>query len=613
MSSLRTQRALTETTAGLNRSFERLASGLRISRASDDAAGLAVASGLAAQRRIFNQGIRNLNDGLSLLNIAEGAVQELSSILMRMSELAEQSANGVLSAPQRKALQGESDALHAEYHRIVASTSFNGTNLLATSSSTLELQAGGNSLILPFGLNTNLVGDGSFAAPASLAVSDRIQNIEASDINDDGSIDLVTGSQEGGIIVQLGNGNGTFRGVTTYQTGISLFAMDIGDVNRDGINDIGFSGGYGGGQVIGLMLGNANGSFQAPSIYQVPFTSGEARAVHMTDVNRDGTFDLITATTDGRLNVYFSNGDGTLRAPSFYSAPSTSFPSAANLQSGDLNGDGNIDLVYAGDSAANVYVLLGNTDGSFKAPVAYSAGGFWPNSLILFDFNQDGKLDFASSDGVQIRLGVGDGTFGPATNIGNNEYWLDIADINGDGFMDLVGNDSNTTIYVHLSNGDGTFNARTSFATGDSSATTRPVIARDFNNDGVPDILSTGWNTSNGHIFFGNGVQSPFLTRQNISNQDSARVSLKNLRRALDSVNVSIGNLGSSRGRTEAAVNNLRVSSENYQMAESSIMDVDVAVESAAALQKSLLQQAASSILSQANLLPSLALTLLRG
>src|SRR5690606_625715 len=94
ISSLRARRRLTVASEALSTVFERLSSGLRINSAADDAAGLAIAESLRASRRIYDQGVRNLNDGISLLNIADGALTELSTIVARLKELASQAANG---------------------------------------------------------------------------------------------------------------------------------------------------------------------------------------------------------------------------------------------------------------------------------------------------------------------------------------------------------------------------------------------------------------------------------------------------------------------------------------------------------------------------------------
>lgn len=138
-----TQRNLGKTTQELARSFERLSSGLRINRASDDAAGLAIADSLRSDRRVLLQGMRNLNDGISLISIAESAVTELKSIVLRVQELAGQAASGTYSTEQRIAMDNEAQALVEEFNRITETTDFNGINLF--SNQTIAIQAGNDS------------------------------------------------------------------------------------------------------------------------------------------------------------------------------------------------------------------------------------------------------------------------------------------------------------------------------------------------------------------------------------------------------------------------------------------------------------------------------------
>lgn len=131
VASVNAQRNLMNTTDRLNRSLERLSSGLRITRASDDAAGLAISERFRADIRSLAQAQRNANDGVSMLQIAEGALNETSSILIRMRELAIQSANGTLGSEEREALDKEFQALLEEIDRIAQVTEFNGTKMLA--------------------------------------------------------------------------------------------------------------------------------------------------------------------------------------------------------------------------------------------------------------------------------------------------------------------------------------------------------------------------------------------------------------------------------------------------------------------------------------------------
>lgn len=141
IAALNAQRRLSTTTGALRQSYERLSSGLRIVRARDDAAGLSIAESLKADGKIAAVAIRNANDGISLISIADGALDQMASVLTRMAELAEQSANGVLGSSQRSALQGEFVQLGSEIQRIAETTSFNGLNLLSGGSS-VALQVG---------------------------------------------------------------------------------------------------------------------------------------------------------------------------------------------------------------------------------------------------------------------------------------------------------------------------------------------------------------------------------------------------------------------------------------------------------------------------------------
>lgn len=139
--SLQAQRRLGIATDSLSTTFERLSSGQRINKASDDAAGLAIADSLRANQRIAGVAIRNANDGISTIAIADGAMSEISNVLQRLGELSEQSANGVFSVTQRSALQNEFSALGSEIERIATTTTFNGVQLLS-GGSTITLQVG---------------------------------------------------------------------------------------------------------------------------------------------------------------------------------------------------------------------------------------------------------------------------------------------------------------------------------------------------------------------------------------------------------------------------------------------------------------------------------------
>ncbi len=142
--SLNAQRNLSATQKRLGQNFGRLSSGLRINRAGDDAAGLAISEDMKADIRSFRQAERNANDGVSMLQTAEGAMNEVSGILTRMRELAVQSATDTVDDTQRGYLNTEFDALKDEIDRISAVTEFNGKTLLDGTATGVDFQVGVN-------------------------------------------------------------------------------------------------------------------------------------------------------------------------------------------------------------------------------------------------------------------------------------------------------------------------------------------------------------------------------------------------------------------------------------------------------------------------------------
>jgi flagellin len=189
VASLNAQRNLNTTQLQLNKSMERLSSGLRINRAGDDAAGLAISQNMQANIRSMNQAVRNANDGISLVQTAEGALNETSNILLRMRELGTQAANGVLSPTQRDNIQVEFANLQQEIDRISAVTDFNGTKLLngaLSAGTTLQIGTGttsndvltvtiGNASATNLSVNANFVSTQGAAQSALTAIDAAIQ------------------------------------------------------------------------------------------------------------------------------------------------------------------------------------------------------------------------------------------------------------------------------------------------------------------------------------------------------------------------------------------------------------------------------------------------------
>jgi len=360
----------------------------------------------------------------------------------------------------------------------------------------------------------------------------------AADVNGDGKLDLIVvnlfgaGNGDGLVGVLLGNGDGTFQPVVTYDAGGSfapgnLFCMAspscqlpllaVADVNGDGKPDIvvaSLGGGTNGKGLVGILLGNGDGTFRPVVTYDSNGLGTSAVAV--ADVNGDGKVDLLVAnqcnltcpdlSPDGSLSVLLGNGDGTFQPAVTYDAGNGT---TTDLAVGDMNGDGKLDvLVIDGctvfsllcEPASSVGILLGNGDGTFQPLSALlRTGGALASSGTLADVNGDGKLDALVANGfAAVFLGKGDGTLQPPTQF-LSEYGgsggLAIGDVNQDGKLDIVMSVSCGPasfcpaggVNVLLGNGNGTFQSPIFFPASPTSAGLSTLA--DLNGDGKLDML----------------------------------------------------------------------------------------------------------------------------
>lgn len=366
---------------------------------------------------------------------------------------------------------------------------------------------------LPLAVLVSLIA----AAPASAAINFDTNTVNvgsnprgiASDFfHGGGNVDLVTAnSGSTDLSLLLGNGAGGFSntGGSPFGAPTSPQAVDTGDFNHDNnVDEI-----TAGSSDLAVRLGNGAGGLGSP----ITVTTGKFNSdVGTGDFNRDNNLDFATTTSGPgaqQLNVYLGNGAA---SPSFalaVSSPITIGAGNTHLATGDLNNDGNPDLIVISETDQNAQVFLGTgSAGAFVAQPAVPLGlGTSPEFAAVADVNNDRNQDVAvtnsngGSNGVFILLGNGGGGFSnvssPATaNAGGSPQGIAIDDVDFDDFGDLVvaNNTSPGSVTVLLNSGNGrTFNSNGSTPAGNG---TLDVTTGDFNNDGNIDIAATNNNAS---------------------------------------------------------------------------------------------------------------------
>ncbi len=251
------------------------------------------------------------------------------------------------------------------------------------------------------------------------------------------------------------------------------------------------------------MLGQAYGGFSVPTNYA---TGTLALSVATADFDQDGDLDLVVANYgNSNISVLLGNGDGTFEAPGQFDVSLGSGPHYVAIA--DFDGDGKLDLGLANYDTNNLSIMKGNGDGSFTPSGSYFSGGR-PVIIVSDDWNGDQKIDLAvvnSSDNtVSIFLGNGDGTFSSrlVLAVGGNPYGMASSDLNQDGLRDLVVTNRGSTVTVLLGNGDGTFRPQQTYSAG-SGATS--IAVGDFDADGNQDLIVANFGTSSLSLLLGNG------------------------------------------------------------------------------------------------------------
>ena len=375
-------------------------------------------------------------------------------------------------------------------------------------------------------------GDGTFQPPINTPVDFQSAGIAIGDFNSDGKPDLAVTSSSfpsAAVSVSLGNGDGTFGPRQSFPVGASPASVAVGDLNVDGKLDVAVANG--GSNSVSALLGNGDGTLLPAINIEV---DGSPRSLTITDFDGDQKPDLgVVLSNLDEISILVGNGDGTFLFPLNVAVSQN----PVFMASADFNEDKIPDLVVAHSNqfggAGSISLLLGIGDGSFQAPASYALNGS-PTMLDVSDFNGDGFRDvvisqpflsFSSVSNISEFFGKGDGTLQSAAKINiNTPNSLVVADFDRNGILDFAVDSGSFPhlISIFMGNGDGTFRAGTSIML-NFSGSGSPLVAGDFNNDQIPDLVVASFSTIAVLLGYGDGsFQAPLIFNTNINSSSLA-------------------------------------------------------------------------------------------
>ncbi len=573
IASLNAQRQLGGSGMALDRATERLSSGQRVNSAKDDAAGLAIANRMTSQVRGLDQAVRNANDGVSLIQTAEGALQESTNILQRMRELAVQSSNGIYSDADRSTLNAESKQLKAELDRIASTTSFNGKNLLDGSLGNTKLQVGiqaGQTMDLKVGnFKTGSMG-GSAADIVGAAATGGLASLTAMvaatwTINDVAIRTLADATAGTRLEQKLSSINADLDGKgATVSTMVEAKATTTGS----GVLVTGTS------QLTIALL-------KADNTTQTTVITGTTNLAELVErINAESGVQA-KINENGRLVLSAEN------AVSIVTTDTSTSP--ADGATGITDGTFNMRMVFTDTSAEQTGVKI-ERGGSGSAALDAALG------LNAMDDNKNMQgATVAGAAGTTLK----------------GDLIINGVDIKAITLTGTAATDV-TEIIEKLNEQSAETGVVAFVGTETSGFALRSVSGEEIS-------IKYGANATAATVLGQFGLKERnssegqgSVNSVDISTLAGAQKSLAIIDKAIDQVSTQRADLGAINNRLDFTVSNLTNVSEKTSSARSRIMDADFAVETASLSRSQVLQQAAQAMLAQSNARPQQVLSLLR-
>ena len=558
IAALNSYRNLTVNNSAVSKNLEKLSSGYRINRAGDDAAGLAISEKMRAQITGLNTAKKNANDGISLVQTAEGAMTEIHSMLNRMVELANQSANGTYADEvDRENLQKEVASLKDEINRIADSTNFNGINLLDGS---LSATGGTNKVVISGGGVSNSKSAGAKgvyeanqtygAGPFAFQENDTFEYTVSLEDGTSHTVKLTAQKDSAGNVSKLVGSNGREYAITSAGSGAAAATQA---------------------QVDAAIVQELNNTSLASS-YNITATGGKIKLEAMeegTDTPRVSAMDATWTIGGTRANTVDIGVKVTepLDAGREIKANSITLYNGKNYEDAVFTINGHKFVVMQDTKGAS----LGENGTDMNA-----TSGLGSDVTILI------------SDGTNFGLNSAD------TNFKQNV--AKIAEVTGLTVTDAI-TETPATSDNNINAGDG---IRLSRGKGDKGGLKLQI------GDTSDEFNQLKVSVSDMH------TKAMGIDDIDISTQVGARNAVDKIKSAINYVSSTRGDLGAIQNRLEHTINNLSVTAENMTAAESRIRDVDMAEEMMAYTKNNILVQASQAMLAQANQIPQGVLQLLQ-